>query len=245
MTMKILRKKYLLLFVATLVLLAVGGYFYLSRGFSAKASPTAAEAFIARRLRLLAIPRRARDAKNPVIVNDQVLTSAMAHFADHCATCHANDGSGDTMLGRGLYPKPTDMRLAETQDLSDGDLYYIITNGIRFTGMPAFGEQNDDQQDADTWGLVSFIRHLPRLTQEELASMKEMNPRSPGELKQEDELERFLRGEDISPDTGNASTLASQQRREQCLRDSLVTQWFCCSEVCCLATGTTRTWLAP
>lgn len=185
-----------------MVFLGVGGYLFLSRGFSAKASPTAAEAFIARRLRLLAIPRRARDAKNPVMLNEQVLASAMAHFADHCATCHANDGSGDTMFGRGLYPKPPDMRLAETQDLSDGDLYYIITNGIRFTGMPAFGEQNNDQQDAETWGLVSFIRHLPRLTPEELASMKEMNPRSPGELKQEDEFERFLRGEDIHPTQG-------------------------------------------
>ena len=67
------------------------------------------------------------------------MTDARAHFADHCAICHANDGSGDTPIGRALWPKAPDMRLRETQDLSDGELFWIIENGIRFTGMPALG----------------------------------------------------------------------------------------------------------
>ena len=56
------------------------------------------------------------------------------HFADHCATCHANDGSGNTEMGRGLYPKAPDMRLPATQNLSDAELFYIIENGVRLTG---------------------------------------------------------------------------------------------------------------
>ena len=104
--------------------------------------PRSAEAFVARRLRRLAMPSAARDAKNPVQVSPEVLSAGTAHWADHCATCHGNDGRGKTLIGRGLYPKPPDMTEAATQQLTDGELYYIIENGIRFTGMPAFGEED-------------------------------------------------------------------------------------------------------
>jgi hypothetical protein len=51
----------------------------------------------------------------------------------------------------------------------------------------------------DSWKLVHFIRRLPHLTAEELEEMKAMNPKSPAELKEEEDLERFLRGEDVAP----------------------------------------------
>jgi mono/diheme cytochrome c family protein len=171
----------------------VGGVAYiLSRGISARAEPSAAEAFIARRLRHLAIPRAARGAMNPVAASPEVLMEAMEHFADHCAFCHANDGSGNTDIGKGLYPKPPDMKQAATQDLSDGELFYIIQNGVRFTAMPGFA--TDGSQDQDSWKLVRFIRHLPMITDEELAQMKEMNPKTPADLKEEEEIKRFLEG---------------------------------------------------
>jgi mono/diheme cytochrome c family protein len=172
------------------------GWYFISRGFSARNQPTSVEAFIARRLRHLAIPRGAREAKNAVPASPEVLSEAMAHFADHCAFCHANDGSGNTDIGRGLYPKPPDMRQSDTQSLTDGELYYIIHNGVRFTGMPAFGEETSNRQDEDSWKLVYFVRHLPRITAQELEEMKKMNPKSPAELEEEDEIRRFLQGED-------------------------------------------------
>jgi mono/diheme cytochrome c family protein len=171
----------------------VGGVAYiLSRGISARAEPSAVEAFIARRLRHLAIPRAARAAMNPVAASPEVLMEAMEHFADHCAFCHANDGSGNADIGKGLYPKPPDMKQAATQDLSDGELFYIIQNGVRFTAMPGFA--TDGSQDQDSWKLVRFIRHLPMITDEELAQMKEMNPKTPADLKEEEEIKRFLEG---------------------------------------------------
>ena len=101
----------------------------------------------------------------------------MAHFADHCAFCHANDGSGSSEIGRGLYPKPPDMRAAATQGLTDGELFYIIENGVRFTGMPAFGTGKEDAAGEKlAWQLVLFIRHLPRITDEEISRMKQLNP---------------------------------------------------------------------
>jgi mono/diheme cytochrome c family protein len=118
----------------------------------------------------------------------------MAHYADHCAICHDNDGSGNTTIGKGLFPKPPDMRQPATRNLSDGELFYIIHNGVRLTGMPAFGTEGD--QDLDSWKLVQFIRHLPSITPEELEQMKGMNPKSPEEFREEEAIKKFLEGDD-------------------------------------------------
>jgi mono/diheme cytochrome c family protein len=126
------------------------------------------------------------------------MTAGLEHFADHCASCHGNDGGGDTQYGRGLYPRPLDLRAAATQQLTDGELFYIIEHGIRFTGMPAFGTGEKEGEEG-SWQLVHFIRHLPRLTEDELGRMSELNPRSMDDVRQQLEEERFLRGEDIAP----------------------------------------------
>jgi mono/diheme cytochrome c family protein len=132
-----------------------------------------------------------------------VLADGMAHYADHCASCHANNGSGDTEMGRGLFPKPPDMRLAATQDLTDGELFYIIEHGVRFTGMPGWSTGTESGENA-TWHLVYFIRQLSKLTDEDLERMETMNPRSPEEIRQRMEEEKFLRGGDIRPSQPNS-----------------------------------------
>src|SRR5262249_51647918 len=115
-----------------------------------------------------------------------------------CATCHANNGSGDTEMGRGLFPKPPDMRQADTQEMTDGELFYIIEHGVRFTGMPGWSTGNDSGAN-DSWRLVHFIRRLPHLTDKDIARMETMNPRSPDELREQIEEEQFLRGSDSPP----------------------------------------------
>ena len=177
----------------------LAGVYIVSRGIGTHEEPTGAEAFVARSLRNFAIPREARNARNPMLASPEILTAAMAHFADHCASCHGNDGRGTTAIGRGLYPKPPDMTQAATQQLTDGELYYIIENGVRFTGMPGFGDGSGGAMNKESWELVAFIRHLPSFTAEELAEMKKMNPRSPMDLAREEELRRFLRGEEVAP----------------------------------------------
>lgn len=187
--------------LAGVVLVAVGfclGWAYLARGVSARNRPLAVEAFVARRLRQMAIPRAARNQTNPLPPTAEGLADARAHFADHCATCHANDGSGQTAMGQGLYPRAPDMRLAETQRLSDGELFSIIQNGVRFTGMPAWGSGSSEDEEV-SWNLVHFIRNLPTQTSEEIESMKGMNPKTPGELREEDEVRKFLEGGEPAP----------------------------------------------
>lgn len=169
--------------------------FVIHHGFSARDQPTALERIVAQTLRHLAVPRSARDARNPLPLNSEVMTQARAHFADHCAICHANDGSGRTTIGQNLYPKAPDMSKSGTQSLSDGELFYIITNGVRLTGMPAWG-QGSHEDSEDTWKLVHFIRHLPRIPSEELEEMKGLNPKTRQELQEEEEERKFLNGED-------------------------------------------------
>jgi mono/diheme cytochrome c family protein len=182
--------------------IAIGAVVYTWRnleGLSARAAPTALERLAARTARRLAIPAAARAAKNPIPFSPEIWAESRAHFADHCATCHANDGSGRTELGQNLFPRAPDMHLAGTQDFSDGELYWIIKNGVRLTGMPAWGTPGDN--DADTWKLVHFIRHLAELTEEHLNEMKSLNPRSPAELEEERQDDSFLAGGD-SDSTG-------------------------------------------
>jgi mono/diheme cytochrome c family protein len=164
-----------------------------SRGISAKDPPGPTETVVARRLRSAAIPRAAREQRNPVQPSADAIKAGMEHFADHCAICHANNGSGDTEIGRGLNPRAPDMRQAATQNLTDGELFYIIANGVRLTGMPAWGTGGEHDTN-DNWRLVVFIRHLPKLTDAEVETMKGLNLKSPEEFRQDEETRRFLEG---------------------------------------------------
>jgi mono/diheme cytochrome c family protein len=195
-----------LLGIATAVGLAVLGavaWSALRGGLSARDEPGGIEKLVARQARHLAVPRAARELRNPLPLTPELLAEARAHFADHCALCHGNDGRGKTQVGQGLYPKSPDMTLPETQSLPDGELFFIIKNGIRLTGMPAWGGDTPED-DRASWKLVHLIRHFPAMTEEETREMEALNPVSPGELKERQDEERFLErgGEPPAPASG-------------------------------------------
>ena len=162
-------------------------------GFSAHDEPTRMEAMMAGMMRRYSAPADLRDAKNPVPLTPEVLAEARAHFADHCATCHGNDGKGQTEMGPRFYPKVPDMTLRATQEQSDGELFATIENGVRMTGMPGWGEGTAESARG-SWTLVHFIRHLPKITPEELAEMERLNPKTPDERSEEKSEEEFLEG---------------------------------------------------
>jgi len=197
-------------FAAVAFVVAGAAWSMRGRGFSARDQPTLMETWMARGARRLAMPRSWRDRPNPVPASPEVLADARAHFADHCAICHANDGSGDTPIGRNLYPKAPDMRLSPTQSLTDGELFYIIHNGIRLTGMPAWGD-GDPEEDEQSWELVHFIRHLPAITEAELGEMRELNPKGAHERQEEEDTLRFLLGDDEPTATGGSNESGHHQ----------------------------------
>ncbi|MFO0777621.1 MAG: c-type cytochrome [Nitrospira sp.] len=166
--------------VALLVLSAVlwVGYDVYTTGFSAKTEPPPLEVALVRQFRRASIPSEIRNRPNPVLMSPEVLTEGLDHFADHCAGCHANDGSGKTLIGTNVYPRVPDLRLKDIQSMSDGELFFAIHNGIRFTAMPAWGD-GDIDKDKGSWKLVHFIRHLPQLTHEELNRLKALSSKAP------------------------------------------------------------------
>ena len=179
----------------------VGGllaYSVARRGLSTRTEPSSVEASLARGMRRLATSSTVRSMANPVEPTPAVLQDARAHFADHCAVCHANNGSGDTAIGRSLYPRAPDMRAEATQALTDGELFSIIENGIRLTGMPAWSTGTPEGERA-SWALVHFVRRLPSLTEDEIQEMESLNPKGAEEWRADEEARRFLAGEEVEP----------------------------------------------
>ena len=181
------------------------------RGVSARENPSWLEAQAAVFMRGWMTPSTYKGLKNPLSATDANFLAAREHFADHCASCHANDGSGNTEMGRNLYPKAPDMRLPRTQRLSDGELFYIIENGVMLTGMPGWSTGTPEGENS-SWQLVHFIRRLPSLTPEDLQEMERLNPRSRDEFEEERKIQEFLDGSDpaaavpptVSPDDPHA-----------------------------------------
>jgi len=173
------------------------GYRLFTTGFSTKTEPHALEVFIARQIRHLAIPIEQRNTQNPIPLRPDVIKESLARLADRCALCHAGDGSGQTPIGKNVNPKALDLRLPDIQSMSDGEIFRIIHNGIRFTAMPAWRE-GGPAEGKGSWKLGHFIRHLPQLTQEELDLMKALNPKTKHELEEEAAFGKFPQGNDTA-----------------------------------------------
>ena len=190
-------KRKTVIIVAAVLVIGIGAFAFLkiaSGGFSARDEPTFLEKFAARAARSVAVPGSVKSSQNPTPDTVEVLEAARVHWADHCATCHANNGSGDTEMGRNMYPRAPDMRKPETQNLTDGELFFVIENGVRLTGMPGWGGSKTSAEDS--WKLVRFIRHLPQISEDEAQEMKKLNPITRAELQEEKETEDFLKGDD-------------------------------------------------
>ena len=174
-------------------------------GLSTHAEAPWIEVRIARIVRHWAVPSELRDAKNPAPLTPEIVAEGRAHFADHCAVCHGNDGKGESGMGRMMYPKTPKLTLPPTQSLSDGELFATIENGVRLSGMPGFGSGTAESAHG-SWALVHFIRHLPKLTPGEIAEMQKLNPKSPDEWRQMQAEEAFLAGEGEESAPATATT---------------------------------------
>src|SRR5260370_19395636 len=183
------RSRVLLLALAVVTLGVAGAVVAVHHGFSARDQPSIPETYVARTARRLAMPPRAKNEKNPFTASSELMAEAKAHFADHCAICHANNGNGNTEIGQNLYPKAPDMRLPQTQNLTDGELYYTIHNGIRLTGMPAWGTGEKNEGNLE---LVLFIQHFPQLTPPAGSGMGALNPKGSGQKQERQEEEKIL-----------------------------------------------------
>jgi mono/diheme cytochrome c family protein len=170
----------LTLFAVLLIEVLAAEIFMRTHKFGAKEEPSWLEATIAKHARNVSVPGDIVGLKNPRPTTDDVMAEAREHWTEHCSICHGVDGRGDTIVGRNMYPQAPNMNDPQTQQRTDGELFETISRGVRLTGMPAW--EGEDSPEA-IWDLVSFIRHLPQLTREELKQMKEMSGKESAEEK--------------------------------------------------------------
>ena len=112
----------------------------------------------------------ATDQTNPYANDPKAIAEALPHYKEMCVVCHSAPGLEPSEIAEGLHPQAPDLSSPEIQNMSDGELFWVIANGIGSTGMPAF-EHADDA--VTRWKIVSFIRHLPDLTTAEREQLKE------------------------------------------------------------------------
>jgi mono/diheme cytochrome c family protein len=177
-TMRFLRDAVVTVFVVALVVWLFAYARVRSGGLSADAQPGRMEQVVARNLVRLSIPATAKRDENPFRNDPEAWRSAAAHYETHCAACHGADGHAETAMATGLYPKVPDLTQPVVQRLTDGELFYIIRNGVRWTGMPAWRLQHSDDE---SWQLVSFVRQLPTLTEQDVDSLRHIFEDQSGE----------------------------------------------------------------
>lgn len=192
----------------------IGAAWFASQGIGARPAPGPIETRVSRTARHFLVPAGARARTSPAPRTPDTLLAGMEHWADHCASCHGNDGAGQTAMGQNLYPPAPDMRLPATQALSDGELFYIIENGVMLTGMPGWST-GTPEGERSSWQLVQFIRRLSALTPDDIAEMERLNPRSRAEIEEEIKVEQFLEGGDAPPQNASPPDPHAGHKRPQ------------------------------
>jgi len=129
-------------------------------GCTAHKHPSRAETALANTAKDVLIPLEAAAKTNPLPETDEVLSQGRQVFLESCALCHGPDGRGEPSIGRNMYPPAMDMNSPHVQHWSDAELFWIIQNGIRLTGMPSW---QSSLSENDIWKLARFIHNLPRL----------------------------------------------------------------------------------
>jgi predicted CXXCH cytochrome family protein len=166
-------KAFLLALVVVVSIAATVVGILIHRGFNATSEPSKPERIIARSIRNFAIPRSARQERNPLKVSAEDLQAGRQLFLTQCANCHGVDGNGKTPVGSNLYPRVPDLHSPETQSLTDGEIHYIIQNGVQLTGMPAWGTAH--QPPERIWQLVLYVRSLRQLSTREKNEQASLN----------------------------------------------------------------------
>jgi mono/diheme cytochrome c family protein len=132
----------------------------LLQGCSANKQPSQDETNLANAAKDVTIPLEAGKKTNPLPDTPEVVNQGQGVFLSSCAQCHGAQGRGDTNVGRNMAPPAMDLTSSHVQHWSDAELFWIVQNGVRLTGMPAW---HSTISDDDTWKLARFIHNLPRL----------------------------------------------------------------------------------
>ena len=157
-----------------LVMVALGSWVFLRLGLFPIAASSGADAFdeMAPQVRDRAIARHARSITAvPGKAGPESIARGLVHYRENCLPCHGAPDASAAEFSQGLNPGPPPLHDEQIQARrSDTELFWIVKNGLRMTGMPAFYINHNDEEIAD---IVRFVRHLPKLTEEEKALLQQ------------------------------------------------------------------------
>ncbi len=158
--------------LGTIIAIVIVAVFFIevvapSMNWSAAAEPGAVEEYLADRAIDGWVVRHASRDDNPLSASTENLKSGRNDYRENCAGCHGLDGSGRNRLGAEFYP-PIPKLVEDAQQMSDGQIYFIIAKGIRYSGMPSFENHHKPEQ---IWRMVLWLRHLPNPSAEEKAAI--------------------------------------------------------------------------
>ena len=109
------------------------------------------------------ISKRSSSIQVPDLMDNKRVATAAPNYAAMCAQCHLSPGVEKTELYEGLYPQPPVFTKSEHTKRKPEEMFWIIKNGLKMTGMPAWGRYNSDEQ---IWDLVAFIPKLNEMSKE-------------------------------------------------------------------------------
>src|SRR6202162_5408719 len=154
------------------ILLVLGAVFFVawSGGYTVAATslPGKTETKFAAFALNRAIQKRAPVKANPFTKPEDV-RAGLVHYKENCLDCHGAPGVEESEFGKGLHAPAPDLLVPAMQRMRDGELFWVVSNGIRMTGMPAFSPTHKEEE---IWKIVAFVRHLPEVTTEEQKILK-------------------------------------------------------------------------
>ncbi len=147
------------------VLIAVVGFVYSGIfNVSAQWEDPALLRWLLASTREASVESRAENIKSPILGSATQIKNGFRSYREMCAVCHTPPGGTDSPIKQGLNPSPPNLAVAEDHAMTEAQLFWVIKNGIRMTGMPAWGPSHDD---AEIWDIVAFIKALPTIDADE------------------------------------------------------------------------------
>jgi len=120
-------------------------------------------------VREASIARHATDTAPATLDDPRMVSDGAKAYADlGCANCHGGLGTKPARFSKGLNPQPN--LKAVIKDIAPQELFWVLKNGIKMTGMPSFGTGDQPVPDQDLWNVVAFLKQVPSLTDQDLKS---------------------------------------------------------------------------
>ncbi len=163
--------KILIGLIAVVIFLLGWGAFYLWTGRYDVAATKAHSGFVSwllEEVRDRSIQFHSKEIKPRVQKDPKAVQMGFREYHAMCRLCHGAPGYPPSEFARGLYPKPPDLGSKEAQRLSEAEFYWVIKNGVKMTGMPAFGPTHEERE---LWAIVAFLKRIPNMQNKEYEAM--------------------------------------------------------------------------